>query len=111
MQRALEEQMKELLKHANYQSVADAVGVTRTEVWRWAHGKHVHPAAVARVKAALRPDLPNAKEPPHPAWVERLLGGLIALESRAGVTDKELARAEAQAAVYLASLAQTPPRR
>jgi transcriptional regulator with XRE-family HTH domain len=74
MQKRLEERMKALLEHANYQSVATALGVSRTAVWRWSQGKAVTPGAVTRVQALLRPDLPDTtKEAAEPLWAQRLI--------------------------------------
>ena len=73
MQRILEERMKALLRYANYQHVGDAVGVSRTQVWRWARGESVTPGAVARVQAILRPDLPDTTEEAlTPVWARGL---------------------------------------
>ena len=52
----------------------------------------------------------TAKEPPEPVWVERLLAGVMALESDAEITDAELALAEAKAIAYLTVARQRRPR-
>lgn len=72
MQRVLEERMTELLEYASQSKVAEALGVTRTAVWRWAHGQAVTPGAVRRVQTLLRPDLPEIEETPPPEWAEGL---------------------------------------
>lgn len=64
--------MRSLLEYASQSKVAEALGVTRTAVWRWAHGQAVTPGAVQRVQALLRPDLQIYEEAPPPAWAEGL---------------------------------------
>lgn len=44
----------------------------------------------------------TAKEPPDPSWIERLLAGVMALETESEITELALAEAEARAAAYLA---------
>jgi transcriptional regulator with XRE-family HTH domain len=101
------DEMVELLRYASRAKVATALGVSRTTTGQWARGKDVTPYRLRQVRDLLRPPEP---EPPAPAWVERLLAGLMLLEQRENVSADELAAAEARAAIYLAANTRTRPR-
>jgi hypothetical protein len=83
-------------------------GITGTTIQRWRKSGISADRADDLVQA-IEEALDTTKEPLHPQWVERLLGGLMTLEDKAGITDLELADAEAKAAVYLASKARGRP--
>lgn len=104
IQAALEDRMAELLRYANYQHVADALGIKRQQVWRWAHGQKVTASAVQRVQAVMRPDLPETGKEAAPLVTRRLLTGVIALERKAGVSPDELVNAEQSAVEIEAAL-------
>jgi hypothetical protein len=105
IQRLLEERMAALLEHANYQSVATALNVSRTAVWRWSRGEAVTPGALARVQSLLRPDLPPFTTKEAASLItRRLLAGVVALETKAEVTPAELATAQDSAELIEAAL-------
>lgn len=113
MQQALEDRMRILLEHASQAKVAEALGVTRTTVHRWAHGMAVTPGAVTRVQALLRPDLnsspyPSTTEEAPPPWAEGLESRLT-YEIRANreAIASQLAQIVGQAVA--AALAELPP--
>lgn len=96
--------MRDLLTYANYAKVGRALGVSKSIVQRWAKGEDVNPRRLQQVRDLLRPPAPQ----PVPAWVERVLTGLMALEARDGISDAERAQAQAKA---IAHLAVVQPRR
>lgn len=91
------------------EDAAAAIGISPVTLSRWLNG-HADPGfdkleslAVAigqSIVLTFGPD--TTKQPPEPAWVERLLAGTMALEARNEISETELQRAEAAAAAYLA---------
>lgn len=92
-------EMQDLLAYASYAKVGKALGVSRNAVSLWARGKDVTPYRLNQVRQLLRPEEIAAP----PAWAERLLAGVVALETKAGVSDAERDRAAALAAGWLAT--------
>lgn len=98
-----------LLAYANYAKVGVALRVSRATVADWAKGQSVTPYRLNQLEQLLRPDL-QTKEAAPPQWVERLMAGVMALETKADVSDAELVAAEARAAIYLAANTRKRPR-
>lgn len=98
------EEMIDLMRYASQVKVAAALGVTKTTTGQWAKGRDVTPYRVRQVRDLLRP--PTAQETAPPGWAERLLVGVMALETKQAVSDAELDRAEALAAAWLATAEQ-----
>lgn len=84
--------------------------VSEDVVQRWKRNQQVDPRAADKVAELLGMRVDAKKEPPEPVWVERLLAGVMALESDAEITGDELDAAEARAAAYLAVTRQRRPR-
>jgi hypothetical protein len=62
--------------------------------------------------AAIRRLLGEPERAALPDWAERLMAGVMALEEKGGVSDEELAKAEARAALWAAfAEARKRPRR
>ena len=99
-----------LLRYANYQKVGRALHVSRSAVADWAKGKSVTPYRLHQLEQLLRPDL-QIEESAPPDWAERLLVGVMALETKGQVSEAELDRAEALAAAWLATAEQRGRRR
>jgi hypothetical protein len=94
------DEMRDLLTYANYAKVGRALGVTKTTVSKWARGEDVNPRRLMQVRDLLRP---QPAEEPAPAWAERLLAGMMAVEVKSGLSDAERDRAAALAAAWLAT--------
>lgn len=100
------ERMAELMRYANAAAVGKALGVSRQTAAQWAKGLDVNPTRLRQVEDLLRPSGPDDL----PDWVKRLLEGMFALERKAGITERELAEAQAQVAAFRAASQSGPPR-
>lgn len=77
-------------------------------VARWVGARRQQPPAemIPAILRAFGLDPDTQEEAAPPAWVERLLGGVMALETNADLTADELDEAEAKAVAYLAVVRQ-----
>jgi transposase-like protein len=91
-----------LLRYANYSAIARELGVSAQAVKNWAEGRNTSPARLVQVRALY--GLDTTKEAAPSLVTRRLLTGVIALESKAGVSPDELATAQASAAALESAL-------
>jgi hypothetical protein len=80
--------------------------VDRTTVHKWWSGdafpRGRQLEAIARETGRTLRFVPHDETAAPPDWAERLLEGLFALEAKGGVSEEELAQAQARVAAYLA---------
>ena len=104
----------EVLRWANRTAVAQEVTergyrVSPETLNRWYRQRSEVPAIVERIVFELF-GVGTQQEAAPPEWAERLLAGVMALESKGDVSDAELVAAEARAAIYLAASTRKRPR-
>lgn len=95
------EQMGALLKFASYKKVADALGLDKSAVQKWAAGKNVGAHQLRSVRELYEQtfgDLLNKQKKAAPEYPGRLEVYLLALVRKRGITSEELAEAEADLA-------------
>jgi hypothetical protein len=86
------ERAVQLLALANYRKVGTALKVSRASVARWAKGE-ITPWQLQRLEDLMGSETRNEAAPPD--WAERLLATVEAMRLRDGITEDELAAAEA----------------
>lgn len=104
-----------LLRYANREAVAQALtehgySVTRQTVNRWARGDEI-PEIAARMIGELFGHTEGHEEAALPEWARRLLVVSEAARQRMGVSDSDLARAEADLIARRVLGANAEPRR